>query len=88
MIEKPIAKSLIFKIGILLLILACVCWIIALVVPLISLSLHVKATIVTTAIIVGEVLFWLGALMAGKETVAKYKRFFNPRNWGRQKDGN
>ena len=42
-----------------------------------------KAKIVLSSVlaIFGEVSFWVGAVILGKDFVAKYRRFFNPLNW-------
>ncbi len=40
-----------------------------------------KITISTISLIIGEVLFWLGGIMVGKELFSKYKTYLNPKNW-------
>lgn len=78
-------KPLLYKLGIVLLILAVFCWIVAIIVPFTSLTFAVKSGIVTGGIIVGEILFWVGAIFVGREVVSKYKRYFNPKNWRRKR---
>lgn len=54
------------SIGWVLLLSACALWIAVIAIPFLSLSLGVKAALVTTCIIVAEILFWLGAILVGK----------------------
>lgn len=73
------------KLGILLLIL-CVPFFLAIpLVPFLSFEAKAKITISTVLLIVGEVLFWSGGLLVGKELFTKYKSYFNPKNWHKKK---
>jgi len=47
-----------------------------------------KITISTISLIIGEVLFWGGGLLVGKELFVKYKSYFNPKNWFKKTDQN
>ncbi len=47
-----------------------------------------KITISTISLIIGEVLFWLGGIMVGKELFSKYKTYLNPKNWFKKADKN
>lgn len=35
--------------------------------------------------VIGELLFWSGGLLLGKEIFTKYKSYFNPMNWFKKK---
>ena len=70
-----------FKIGIALLVVACLLWMAMAVVSFLSIEVAAKAGVVGALLIVGEVAFWLGAILTGKEFVAKYKQRLDPRNW-------
>ncbi|GAA0592798.1 hypothetical protein GCM10009001_06110 [Virgibacillus siamensis] len=80
-IKKNQKKSISYKFGIALLIIAVLCWLIAAVTTLMPFSFTVKASIITGSLIIGEILFWIGALLVGKEVVSKYKCYLNPKNW-------
>ncbi|MEG6520797.1 transporter suffix domain-containing protein [Desulfotomaculum sp. 1211_IL3151] len=80
-------KSILYKLGMGLLILSCILWLIPLIVPFMSLPTMVKAGIITGSIIVAEIMFWSGALLVGKEVVAKFKRYLNPKNWRKNREG-
>jgi len=41
----------------------------------------VKAITITSCLIIGEVIFWIGALMVGKEVANKIRKSLNPVNW-------
>jgi hypothetical protein len=60
------------KIGIAFIVLSFVLWILIPVIPFLSLSGAVKTAIVSGLFIGGEVFFWLGALLAGKDIVKTF----------------
>lgn len=47
----------------------------------------VKVTLSTISLVLGEVLFWAGGLLVGKELFSKYKSYLNPKKWFRKKSG-
>lgn len=73
------------RLGIIL-ILACIPFFLAIpVIPFMDLNTTLKVSIPTGLLIVGEVLFWAGGLLVGKELFTKYKSYFNPKNWLKKK---
>lgn len=64
-----------------MIIMACIFWLVIMVVPFLSLSVSAKATTITVLLILGEVFFWIGAIFVGKEVVTKYRSKLNPKNW-------
>lgn len=60
------------KTGIIFIILSFFLWIFIPIIPFLSLSAAVKTGIVSGLFIGGEVFFWLGALLAGKDIVKKF----------------
>lgn len=66
-------KPLRFKFGIGLLILYPILWIIVPIVPFTPFSLSVKGIIVTSIIIIGEIILLSGIALTGKEVVMKIK---------------
>jgi hypothetical protein len=60
------------KIGIIFIILSFVLWIFIPIIPFLSFSAAIKTAIVSGLFIGGEVFFWLGALLAGKDIVKKF----------------
>jgi len=70
-----------FKVGVGLLIFACMLWASIIFVPFLSLPGVKKASIIGTLLIAGEVAFWVGAILTGKKFVERYKKHFNPKNW-------
>ena len=66
------------KLGLVLIIISFLPWlIIAVIVPFLPSSLAQKAILVPVLLVLAEVLFWLGALLVGKEVVQKYRRYLN-----------
>ncbi|MFD3214600.1 transporter suffix domain-containing protein [Bacillus sp. BR_7a] len=82
--EKKQKKPLLFKFGIGLLIIYVLLWASALMIPFTSLSTQIKAIVIPGCIVIGEILFLIGAVFVGKEVVAKYKKYLNPKNWRRK----
>jgi hypothetical protein len=69
------------KVGIGLVILSFILYGGLLLVPLTDFSTGIKLTISSVLVILGEISFWIGGFILGKEVVARYKRYFNPINW-------
>jgi hypothetical protein len=72
------------KIGLVLIIGSCLLWITVLVIPFLPLSLAQKAVSLTSLILISEVMFWLGILLAGKELADRYRHQLNPIEWYRK----
>jgi hypothetical protein len=70
--------------GIVLIIISCIPFLSIPVVPFLHLAAGVKVTLTTVCIVSGEVLFWSGGLLVGKELFAKYKAYLNPVKWFRR----
>lgn len=79
--NKPWLK----RVGIFLVVLSCVFYGALFLVPFTPYSVSTKAIISTTLVIFGEVSFWLGGFMLGREIVMKYRKYLNPRNWFKKK---
>ncbi|MEG3070352.1 MAG: transporter suffix domain-containing protein [Candidatus Syntrophopropionicum ammoniitolerans] len=84
--EKPVGSPWMKKLGILLVALSFVLYGGILLAPFTPFATATKAVITTGLIITGETSFWLGALLLGKEIVAKYKRYLNPLQWFKKQD--
>ncbi len=54
-----------------------------LVLPFFAIPASWKVTAVPIVILVGEVTFWLGALILGAQFVARFRRWLNPCAWFR-----
>ncbi len=72
------------KIGLVLIVGSCLLWIAVLFVPILPVSIAEKAVVVTSLIVISEVIFWLGILLAGKELAHRYRRQLNPIEWWRK----
>lgn len=77
-------KTLIYKIGMILIISSFIIWVFPLGIPFLPLSGKVKAMSITGSLIAAEVFFWMGALMVGKEAAGKIRKMINPKNWKRR----
>lgn len=60
--------------GWILLLAACVCWLFILIIPFIMDGVGRIAGFIAAAVVLGEVLFWLGTLLVGKEVLAHLKQ--------------
>lgn len=56
------------------------------VIPFLEVDNKTKITVSTVLLVIGEVLFWSGGLLVGKELFTKYKSYFNPKNWFKKKE--
>jgi len=45
-----------------------------------------KMILSTISLVIGEILFWGGGILLGKELFIKYKSYFNPKNWFKKAD--
>ncbi|MBV5312791.1 MAG: transporter suffix domain-containing protein [Prolixibacteraceae bacterium] len=75
-----------FKLGIVLLILCVIAFLALPVVPFLDLDNGTKITVSTVLLVIGEITFWTGGLLLGKELFSKYKAYFNPKNWFKKKE--
>jgi hypothetical protein len=52
--------------------------------PFLEMSTKLKIVLSTISIVIGEVMFWVGGFLVGKELFTRYKSYFNPKNWFRK----
>jgi len=62
-----------------------VLWAAILAVPFLPVATAWKVGIGSGIAITAEVAFWVSAFILGREVVARYRRYLDPRSWG--KDG-
>lgn len=74
------------KLGIILIVLCIPVFLVIPTVPFLDIDSKTKITLSTILLIIGEVLFWSGGLLVGKELFTKYKSYFNPKNWFKKKE--
>ncbi len=79
-------SSLLRKIGIFLVVASFVLYGGILVVPFTPFSGKIKILTGSILAVAGEVSFWIGGFILGKEFVAKYKKYLNPFHWLKKKD--
>jgi uncharacterized membrane protein len=73
------------KLGIFLMVFSGVFFFMLLVIPFMDISAKAKVTMSTISLIIGEIVFWSGGLLVGKELFTKYKSYLNPKNWFKKK---
>ena len=73
------------KWGISLMVVASILFLCIPVVPFLDFDNKLKITISTVLFILGEITFWGGGLLVGKELFAKYKSYLNPISWFKKK---
>ena len=76
------------RLGIILIIACIPFFLIIPVIPFLDLESNVKIKASTVSLVIGEVLFWSGGLLLGKELFTKYKSRMNPKNWFKKKEEN
>jgi uncharacterized membrane-anchored protein len=70
-----------FKIGIGLIVISSLLYASLLAVPFLKISVTAKLSITPVIVIIGEILFWVGGILVGKEVIMKYRKNINPKNW-------
>lgn len=78
-------RSRYFKWGIVLLIVCVLAFLAIPVVPFLSIGDGAKVTIGTILFVIGEIAFWTGGILVGKDLLAKYTSRLNPKNWFKNK---
>ncbi len=76
------------KAGIILIIFSTLCWAAIPAMPFIPVSAALKLTFGSVLVIMGEIFFWLGAAILGKDIAKKYIGFLNPLRWIKKKRNN
>ena len=69
------------KLGIILIIISFILWIFILAAPFLEISTTLKAAIVGIFVVLGEIFFWGGTVLVGKDIVKKYMKCINPMEW-------
>lgn len=77
-----------FKLGVVLVIICVIAFLAIPVVPFLKIESSEKITFSTVLLVIGEVAFWTGGLLLGKELFTKYKAAMNPKNWFKPKTRN
>jgi hypothetical protein len=75
-----------FNLGIFLIVLSTLLYASLIVLPFLDIPVSVKLGITPVVIIAGEIIFWIGGILVGKEIIIKYRRFFNPLHWLKRKN--
>jgi len=73
------------KTGIVVLIFSFLTTPLILLTPFLSINAKSKIVITTILIIIGNITFYGGGFLVGKELFSKYKSRLNPKNWFRKK---
>ena len=74
-------KKLKFRLGIVLISVSVAFFLIIFAMPFISMNLKVKVALTTTLVVVGEVSFWVGTLLIGKEVYKKFMTKLKSGEW-------
>jgi len=78
-------RSRYFLWGIVLLILCVAAFLAIPVIPFLPIGDGAKVTIGVILFVIGEVAFWTGGILLGKELLAKYTSRLHPKNWFKRK---
>jgi hypothetical protein len=70
-----------FKLGIVLILICVVAFLALFAMPFISMPTKYKISISTALIIFGEIAFWVGTILIGKEVWNKYKSYLKSGEW-------
>jgi hypothetical protein len=70
-----------FRLGIILISVSVLFFLIIFTLPFVSMNLKFKVALTTTLVIVGEVSFWVGTLLIGKEVYKKFMAKLKSGEW-------
>ena len=73
------------KLGISLVVLSFILYGLILLVPFVPYPTGIKVTISSILAVLGEISFWVGGIILGKEVIARYKKYLNPFIWFKRK---
>jgi len=76
------------KLGVVLIIISTIMFLFLFTIPFLQMENTIKVGLTTAIIVVGEVIFWTGSVLVGKELFGKYKSKLNLENWYKKKDKN
>lgn len=83
--QSPNNSVLLTRIGFILVAASFVFYGGILLIPFTPFSGSTKIVIGTTLAVLGEISFWVGGVILGKEVVTRYKKYLNPLNWLKKK---
>ncbi|WLD94367.1 transporter suffix domain-containing protein [Alkalihalobacillus sp. AL-G] len=83
--KKNIANPKTKKLGIGLLIFSVVAWLLIFAVPFLPVEMNTRIFIAAALGIGGEIAFWIGGIILGREAARRYRKQLNPRNWFKNK---
>lgn len=69
------------KWGIVLLIISCVLYGIAFIIPFVGAGGGNKYIVAGVFAVLGEITFWISCIIVGKELMKRYRKYLNPVNW-------
>ncbi len=69
------------KVGLGLVVLSFILYGGILLVPFLPFSTGVKIAVSSGLAVAGELSFWIGGLILGREIIARYKKYLNPLRW-------
>ena len=69
------------KVGIILIVLSIIMFILIFTTPFLPIENNYKIAISSISFIGGEICFWVGGALIGKELYYKYKSKLNPKKW-------
>ena len=74
-------KKVKFRLGIVLILISVTSFLIIFAIPFVSLDTKFKIALTTVLVIVGEVCFWVGTILIGKDVYLKFKAYLKSGAW-------
>ena len=79
-------KKLRFRVGFVMISISVIIFLTLFTLPFISMAAKLKITLGTIFIVAGEVLFWLGTILIGKEVYKKFMALLKSGDWLKKKE--
>lgn len=83
-----VSQKIRLRIGMILIIISVLIFLTLFLVPFLGIDLKFKLSVATALAITGEIFYWIGVLLIGREAWKKYKAFLKSGSWLEKKKKN
>lgn len=77
-------KKLLHRAGLTFIIVSLTLWLTPFIVPFLPMDTKTKTGVISVALVISEICFWIGVLFVGKEVAKRIRGYLNPKNWRKQ----
>ncbi|MGG1553935.1 MULTISPECIES: transporter suffix domain-containing protein [Paenibacillus] len=74
-------QKFLYRAGLTFIIVSLTLWLTPFTVPFLPLDTKTKTGVISVALVISEICFWIGVLFVGKEVAKRIRSYLNPKNW-------